>query len=101
MGDVKSPKDMEVFKPAEFRWTIPHTNDDQWHHFAVSVDADQQDNSQGGVRLYIDGKLFATSEDTFEIIDDWPLHKTKKVHGTRLAVGACWQGADLSFAHYY
>ncbi|XP_005090315.1 calsyntenin-1 [Aplysia californica] len=99
-ADVKSPKDMQIFRPAEFRWKIPHVGDSQWHHYAVSVDQDQADKN-GGVRLHIDGKLLATSEENFEIIDDWPLHKTKKVHSTKLTVGACWQGAENTFAHYY
>lgn len=98
--DVESPEDMKVFRPAEFRWTIPQVLDDRWHHFAVSVDL-QQENKDGGVHLYIDGKLLLTNEDNFEIIDDWPLHKTKKVHSTKLVVGACWQGADNTFSHYY
>ena len=47
--DVASPEEMEIFKPAEYRWSIPHVNDDHWHHYAISVDKDQQDNDQGGV----------------------------------------------------
>ncbi|XP_059160470.1 calsyntenin-1-like isoform X2 [Physella acuta] len=98
--DVQSPEEMKVFRPAEFRWTIPQVSDDRWHHFAVSVDL-QEESKDGGVHLYIDGKLLQTDDSNFEIIDDWPLHKTKKVHGTKLTVGACWQGAENTFSHYY
>uniref|UniRef100_A0A2C9KR50 Cadherin domain-containing protein n=1 Tax=Biomphalaria glabrata TaxID=6526 RepID=A0A2C9KR50_BIOGL len=97
--DVETEEDMKVFKPAEFRWAIPQVTDDRWHHFAVSVDL--QENKDDGVRLYIDGKLFVTNDENFEIIDDWPLRRTKKVHGTKLVVGACWQGAANTFSHYY
>lgn len=34
----KTGADMEVFKPAEFRWRIPQVNDNEWHHYAISVD---------------------------------------------------------------
>ncbi|KAH9514163.1 Calsyntenin-1 [Bulinus truncatus] len=97
--DVQTEEDMKVFRPAEFRWTIPQVSDDRWHHFAVSVDL--QDNKDDGVHLYIDGKQLLTNDDNFEIIDDWPLHRTKKVHSTKLVVGACWQGAANTFSHYY
>lgn len=36
--EATSPADMEVFKPAEFRWHIPQINDNEWHHYAISVD---------------------------------------------------------------
>ncbi|CAG5135956.1 unnamed protein product, partial [Candidula unifasciata] len=98
--DVKSSEDMQTFRPAEFRWKIPHVTDDRWHHYAVSVDI-KQESSDGGVKLYIDGKLLPVDKDNFEIVDDWPLHKTTKVHTTKLTVGACWQGADNTFNHYY
>lgn len=98
--DVKSSKDMQVFRPAEFRWRLPQVTDDHWHHYAVSVDLNDNAND-GGVHLYIDGKRLLTDDDNFEIIDDWPLHRTKRVHSTKLIVGACWQGAKNTFAHYY
>lgn len=34
-GQVES---LDKFVPAEWRWTIPHVCDSQWHHYAVSVD---------------------------------------------------------------
>jgi len=76
--------DLNVFKPAEWRWKIPQVCDGQWHHYAISVDFPQ-------VRLYIDGKLFVNGKNNPEIIDDWPLHPSKKIHFTKLVVGACWQ----------
>ena len=48
--DVHSPKEMEIFKPAEFRWRIPHVMDNEWHHYAVSVDKERANNNDGGVR---------------------------------------------------
>ena len=53
------------------------------------------------VTLYVDGVKHATHEaaspDTHlnsddEVIDDWPLHRSRNVHFTRFVVGACWQG---------
>lgn len=34
-------------------------------------------------------------EDNSEVVDDWPLHKTNKVHNTKLIVGACWEGSYI------
>jgi hypothetical protein len=98
--DVESPEKMEAFRPAEFRWKIPHVSDDKWHHYTVNVDFEEE-SSDAGVHLYVDGKLLVTDKDNFEIIDDFPLHRTKRVHTTKLSVGACWQGADNTFNHYY
>ena len=47
------------------------------------------------VRLYIDGKLFVNAKNNPEVIDDWPLHPSKKVHFTKLVIGACWQGGSI------
>lgn len=58
--------------------------DNEWHHYAVSV---QFPN----VQLYIDGVLFKSENKNPEVIDDWPLHPTKGIN-TTLTVGACWQG---------
>ena len=33
-----APEDMDKFKPAEFRWRLPEVNDNDWHHYAISVD---------------------------------------------------------------
>ncbi|KAK3087668.1 hypothetical protein FSP39_008933 [Pinctada imbricata] len=87
--------DMEVFKPAEWRWHIPQINDqDSWHHYAISVDFPQ-------VRLYIDGQLLIPDDSNYEVIDDWPLHKSGKVHFTKLVVGACWEGGKSKFQHHF
>jgi hypothetical protein len=79
--------DMNKFKPAEWRWKIPQVCDGQWHLYAVSVDFPE-------VRLYVDGKLSVEAKSNPEVIDDWPLHKAKSVHYTKLVVGACWQGGE-------
>jgi hypothetical protein len=42
--------------------------------------------------LYVDGQLAETTNENFEILDDWPLHPTDRVHFTKLVVGACWKG---------
>ena len=44
------------------------------------------------VKLYVDGRLYVATGDEPEVLDDWPLHRAKQVHSTRLYVGACWQG---------
>jgi len=31
-----------------------------------------------------------------EIVDDWPLHQSSKVHSTKLVIGAFWQGMVLN-----
>lgn len=46
--DVKSREDMQVFRPAEFRWKLPQISDDHWHHYTVNVDFDEF-RSDGGV----------------------------------------------------
>ena len=77
-GDLKS------FRPAEFRWKLPEVCDDQWHHYAVSVEFPNAE-------LYVDGRPFAVTKNNPEIIDDWPLHNSHGLN-TTLTVGACWQG---------
>lgn len=29
---------LDKFMPAEWRWSIPHVCDSNWHHYAISVD---------------------------------------------------------------
>ena len=48
------------------------------------------------IRLYIDGKVVVPSSHDLEVVDDWPLHQSKKVLFTELVIGACWQGMELS-----
>ena len=45
------------------------------------------------VKLHLDGRLYVPIGNEPEVLDDWPLHRAKQVHSTRLYVGACWQGA--------
>ena len=45
------------------------------------------------VKLHLDGRLYIPIGNEPEVLDDWPLHRAKQVHSTRLYVGACWQGA--------
>ena len=29
------------YRPAEWRWKMPHVCDDEWHHYALNVDFPQ------------------------------------------------------------
>ena len=80
-----------VFKPAEWRWSVPQVCDDRWHHYAVSV-------SPEGAELYLDGELWQSQQNNPEIIDDWPLHPSADVK-TTLTVGGCWHGSDMKMRH--
>lgn len=92
--EIEDDADMDVFKPAEWRWHIPQINDNEWHHYAISVDFKE-------ISLYIDGMLLIPDSTNEEILDDWPIHKSKKVHFTKLVVGACWEGKDKIFNKYF
>lgn len=82
------------FRAAEWRWQAAEMCDDKWHSYAiVFIDLDN-------VKLYIDGKLFDTTDRDPEILDDWPLHETKQ-HKTRLVVGACWHGRQQTMVQYF
>lgn len=83
-------RDLNEFKPAEWRWKLPQVCDNQWHHYAVSVDFPQ-------VELYVDGHIVVEQDENREIIDDWPLRPASDVHFTKLVVGACWHGMTLTF----
>ncbi|GMT13769.1 hypothetical protein PFISCL1PPCAC_5066, partial [Pristionchus fissidentatus] len=82
------------FRAAEWRWNTPEVCDDKWHSYSVLFD--DVDN----VSLVIDGKTFKSDERNPEILDDWPLHKTKAAK-TRMVVGACWHGRTLSLAQFF
>ncbi|KAK9884274.1 hypothetical protein WA026_005226 [Henosepilachna vigintioctopunctata] len=84
--------DLNIFRPAEWRWKIPQICDDQWHHYAINVRFPE-------VELFIDGQLFHTEKKNPEVIDDWPLHPTKGIN-TTLTIGACWQGSDNKMKHH-
>ncbi|KAH9409789.1 Calsyntenin-2 [Tyrophagus putrescentiae] len=80
-----------VFKPAEYRWKLAETCDNEWHHYSVSMDFPD-------ATLYIDGNKFHNTTTNPEIVDDWPLHAVKDVK-TTFSVGACWEGkkAKMNF----
>lgn len=44
------------------------------------------------VSLYVDGQLVIADRDNTEVLDDWPLHPSDRVHFTKLVIGACWKG---------
>ncbi|KAF8771411.1 Calsyntenin-1 like protein [Argiope bruennichi] len=79
-----------VFRPAEWRWKMPEVCDNQWHHYAVSVNFPE-------ANLYVDGQLFKIQTNNPDIVDDWPLHPAKDIN-TTFVVGACWQGKDEKMA---
>lgn len=88
-----SEGDLNIFRPAEWRWKLPQVCDNDWHHYAVSVKFPE-------VSLYVDGQLFKAEKKNPEIIDDWPLHPTKGIN-TTVTVGACWQGSDNKMKHHF
>ena len=45
--------------------------------------------------------MFIETKKNPEIIDDWPLHKTRNIHFTQLTVGACWQGGEGKTAQHF
>jgi hypothetical protein len=52
------------------------------------------------VELYVDGKAWPATDPIAEILDDWPLHKTKD-NKTRFVVGACWHGRAQKMAQFF
>ena len=81
-----------VFKPAEWRWSLPQVCDNRWHHYAVSVSPDT------GAVLHVDGEMWQTRDNNPEIIDDWPLHPAADIK-TTLTVGGCWHGHEMRMMH--
>ncbi|XP_059047113.1 calsyntenin-1 [Achroia grisella] len=85
--------DLNIFRPAEWRWKIPEVCDDEWHHYAINV-------RFPSVELVVDGEPFRGDGDAGpEVIDDWPLHPAHGVN-TTLVVGACWQGTESDMKHH-
>ncbi|RVE52900.1 hypothetical protein evm_002377 [Chilo suppressalis] len=84
--------DLNVFRPAEWRWKIPEVCDNEWHHYALNV-------RFPNVELFIDGEPYRSPDGKGpEVIDDWPLHPAHGVN-TTLVVGACWQGTESDMRH--
>ncbi|KAI1285358.1 Calsyntenin-1 [Halotydeus destructor] len=73
-----------VFRPAEWRWKMAETCDNEWHHYSVSINFPE-------VTLYIDGQRFKNTTNNPEVVDDWPLHYVNGIN-TTMVVGACWEG---------
>jgi hypothetical protein len=92
--EPSSDVDLNVFKPAEWRFKIPEVCDGQWHHYAFSVDFPN-------VRLHVDGKRHVDEKHNPEMVDDWPLHPSKKIHFTKLVIGACWMGGTKHLTQYF
>jgi len=84
-------EERNIFKPAEWRWSIPQVCDDRWHHYAVTVTPE-------GVELTLDGEFWQPEANNPEVIDDWPLHPAADIQKT-LTVGACWHGSDMKMKH--
>jgi len=86
-------EERNVFKPAEWRWALPQTCDNKWHHYSVIV-------STKGVELIIDGEPLRAKQNNPEVIDDWPLHPASDLK-TTLTAGGCWQGSDMKMRHQF
>lgn len=82
------------FRAAEWRWSTPQICDDEWHSYSLLF------NGVDDVNLMIDGSAFKADERNPEILDDWPLHRTRAVK-TRLVVGACWHGRQQAMAQRF
>ncbi|XP_063834937.1 calsyntenin-1 [Ostrinia nubilalis] len=82
--------DLNIFRPAEWRWKIPEVCDNEWHHYTVNV-------RFPSVELLVDGAPLRP-ERAPEVIDDWPLHPAHGIN-TTLVVGACWQGTESEMRH--
>ncbi|VDN59109.1 unnamed protein product [Dracunculus medinensis] len=83
-----------AFRAAEWRWNLPEVCDSQWHTYSILFASVDQ------VDLYVDGKKFLATDENPEILDDWPLHRTKQTK-TRLVIGACWHGRSQSMAQFF
>ncbi|CAH0697657.1 unnamed protein product [Spodoptera exigua] len=85
--------DLNIFRPAEWRWKLPEVCDNEWHHYAVNV-------RFPNVELFVDGEPYrAPDAKGPEVIDDWPLHPAHGVN-TTLVIGACWQGTESDMKHH-
>ncbi|KAJ0171216.1 hypothetical protein K1T71_013415 [Dendrolimus kikuchii] len=85
--------DLNIFRPAEWRWKIPEVCDNEWHHYALNV-------RFPNVELFVDGEPFHAADGKGpEVIDDWPLHPAHGVN-TTMVVGACWQGTESDMKHH-
>lgn len=82
-----------VFKPAEYRWKLAETCDNEWHHYSVSMNFPD-------ANLYIDGVKFRNTSTNPEIVDDWPLHAVKDVK-TTFGIGACWEGKKSKMNFFF
>ena len=83
--------EMQDFKPAEWRWSLPEVCDGEWHHYALSMNFPD-------VMMHVDGVPLGP-HDKPEVIDDWALHRVSGLHSTKLFVGACWRGKEEIHAH--
>ncbi|CAH2061138.1 unnamed protein product, partial [Iphiclides podalirius] len=85
--------DLNIFRPAEWRWKIPEVCDNEWHHYAINIRFPT-------VELFVDGEPYRSLDGKGpEVIDDWPLHPAHGVN-TTLVVGACWQGTEGDMKHH-
>ncbi|CAG9570266.1 unnamed protein product [Danaus chrysippus] len=83
--------DLNIFRPAEWRWKLPEVCDNEWHHYAINI-------RFPNVELYVDGEPYRAERGP-EVIDDWPLHPAHGVN-TTMVVGACWQGTESDMKHH-
>ena len=94
----------DAYAPAEWRWTLPEVCDGAWHHYAVNVydgtkeSTDEKSSNSDNlsaplpkVKLHIDGKEFAQTRKNPNMVNDFPLHRSR-IHATKTVVGGCWMG---------
>lgn len=94
----------DAYAPAEWRWTLPEVCDGAWHHYAVNVydgakesgdekssNSDKLSAPLPKVKLHIDGKEFAQTRKNPNMVNDFPLHRSR-IHSTKMVVGGCWMG---------
>ena len=87
-------EDDEFYRPSEWHWKLDQTCDNKWHHYAVNID-------QNKARLFVDGNLFINTPRNPVTLEDHALHLSKKVHSTKLTVGACWKGLTQSYGDHF
>jgi len=87
-------EERNVFRPAEWRWSLPQVCDGSWHHYSLSLGP----GSSSSASLTLDGEEWVEEGGNPEVIDDWPLHAAADID-TTLSVGGCWHGQENKMRH--
>ncbi|ESO07922.1 hypothetical protein HELRODRAFT_75655, partial [Helobdella robusta] len=86
--------EQDGFAPAEWRWSLPEICDGSWHHYTVVAPLPR-------AKLFVDGKAFIENKKNFNVVNDFPMHLTKKVHSTKVAIGGCWMGGMQHVSNHF